>query len=119
MAPAPADDSKQLSVKIAQLALEKKAENVIVLDVHDITSITNYFLICSADTDVQVKAIADNIRRGTDHKPWHMEGYEQLHWVLLDYIDVVVHIFLTMERNYYKLESLWADAPIQEFTDGP
>jgi len=85
--------------------------------VRGLTSITDFFVICSADTEVQVKAIADAIRKGTPHKPWRLEGLEHLHWVLLDYIDVVVHIFKTSERNYYQLERLWSDAPIREIVD--
>ena len=80
---------------------------------------TDHFVFCSADTDVQVKAIADSIRKGTDHKPWRIEGYEQLNWVLLDYVDVVVHIFKTHAREYYNLESLWTDAPLTKYKDEP
>jgi len=106
-----------LAESIARLALEKSAENVISLNVKGITNITDYFIFCSADTDIQVKAIADHIRRGTESKPWRVEGYEQLNWVLLDYVDVVVHIFKTKEREYYNLESLWSDAPLTEYSD--
>ena len=67
--------------------------------------------------NIQVKAIADSIRKNTVHKPTRIEGYEQLNWVLLDYIDVIVHIFKTTERNYYNLEKLWADAPKTEYND--
>jgi ribosome-associated protein len=109
--------SDELAELIGHLALSKKAENVLAIDVRGLTSITDFFVICSADTDIQVKAITDAIRRGTPQKPWRMEGYEFLHWVLLDYIDVVVHIFKTRERNYYQLERLWSDAPVREITD--
>ncbi len=109
--------SHDLPELIGRLALSKKAENVLTIDVRGLTSITDYFVICSADTEVQVKAIADAIRKGTPHKPWRLEGLEHLHWVLLDYIDVVVHIFKTSERNYYQLERLWSDAPIREIVD--
>ena len=81
------------------------------------TSITDHFVICSAVTDIQVKAITDSIRKGTDSKPWRIEGYEQLNWVLLDYVDVVVHIFKSSEREYYQLERLWADAQLTEYSD--
>ena len=87
------------------------------IDVQKLTSITDQFVICSADTNIQVKAIADSIRKNTVHKPTRIEGYEQLNWVLLDYIDVIVHIFKTTERNYYNLEKLWADAPKTEYND--
>lgn len=117
--PAPIDlaESAQLAEKIGQLALGKNADRILSLDIHELTSITDYFVICSADTDVQVKAICDAVRRGTDHKPFRIEGYRQLNWVLLDYLDVVVHIFRTTERNYYNIEKLWADAPITEYKD--
>jgi ribosome-associated protein len=115
----PKDEASALVRGIADLALEKQAEDVIALDVRGITSMTDHFVFCSADTDVQVKAIADSIRKGTDHKPWRIEGYEQLNWVLLDYVDVVVHIFKTHEREYYNLESLWTDAPLTKYKDEP
>ena len=97
--------SSNLAAQIAQLSLDKKADHVLSIEVKDLTSITDHFVICSADTDVQVKAISDSIRRNTDHKPIRIEGYQQLNWVLLDYIDVIVHIFRTTERNYYNIES--------------
>ncbi len=113
----PADTSGDLAAKIAQFALNKKADHVLSIDVQKLTSITDQFVICSADTHIQVKAITDGIRKNTVHKPTRIEGYEQLNWVLLDYIDVIVHIFKTTERNYYNLEKLWADAPKTEYND--
>ena len=115
--PASVAASSDLATQIAQFALDKKAEHILSIDVKKLTSITDYFVICSADTDIQVKAIADSIRKNTDHKPIRIEGYIQLNWVLLDYIDVIAHIFRTTERNYYNLEKLWADAPTSEYTD--
>ncbi|MDG2265979.1 MAG: ribosome silencing factor [Candidatus Marinimicrobia bacterium] len=102
---------------MANLALAKKAEDVIAIDVGELTSISDYFVICSASTDVQVKAIADGIRKGTETKAWRIEGYEQLNWILLDYIDVIVHVFRTSERDYYQIERLWADAKRIEYND--
>lgn len=109
--------SSNLAARIAQFALDKKAEKVVSLNVKDLTSIADEFVICSSDTNIQVKAIADSIRKSTDTKPIRVEGYEHLNWVLLDYIDVIVHIFKTAERNYYNIEKLWADASIREFND--
>ena len=109
--------SNNLAAKIAKFALDKKAEKVVSLNVKDLTNITDEFVICSSDTNIQVKAIADSIRKSTDTKPIRVEGYEHLNWVLLDYIDVIVHIFKTAERNYYNIEKLWGDAPIREFND--
>lgn len=119
MPPSDPKDSAQLAELIGHLALSKKADQVVSIDVHELTSVTDNFLICSADTEVQVKAISDAIRKGTPTKPYHLEGYQQLKWVLLDYIDVVVHVFKTTERNYYNLEKLWADAPCSEISDEP
>ena len=109
--------SSKLAVNIAKFALDKKAENVVSLNVKNLTNITDEFVICSSDTNIQVKAIADSIRKNTDHKPVRIEGYEHLNWVLLDYIDVIVHVFKTSERNYYNIEKLWGDASIREFSD--
>ena len=109
--------SSKLAANIAQFALDKKAENVVSLNVRNITNITDEFVICSSDTNIQVKAIADSIRKNTDYKPVRIEGYENLNWVLLDYINVIVHIFKTSERNYYNIEKLWGDAPTKEFND--
>ena len=109
--------SSKLAENIAQFALDKKAENVVSLNVKKLTNITDEFVICSSDTNIQVKAIADSIRKNTDYKPVRIEGYEHLNWVLLDYIDVIVHVFKTSERNYYNIEKLWGDASIREFSD--
>ena len=109
--------SSKLAENIAQFALDKKAENVVSLNVKKLTNITDEFVICYSDTNIQVKAIADSIRKNTDHKPVRIEGYEHLNWVLLDYIDVIVHVFKTSERNYYNIEKLWGDASIREFSD--
>ncbi|MDC0480565.1 ribosome silencing factor [Candidatus Marinimicrobia bacterium] len=103
--------------QIVNLAQEKKAVQLVAMDVRGLSSITDYFVICSGDSEPQVKAIADNIRKGTPKKPNHLEGYENLNWVLMDYFDVVVHVFGKNDRDYYNIEKLWADAPITEFTD--
>jgi len=109
--------SLTLTKDIANLAIDKKAEKVVSIDLKGLTSITDHFLICSADTDVQVKAIADNIRKNTPTKPAKIEGYEKMNWIILDYIDVVVHIFKTIERDYYNLEKLWGDAKIINYSE--
>ena len=79
--------------QILDLAIEKKAGHLLALDVRGLSSLTDFFVICHGDSDPQVKAIADNIRKGTDHKPRHLEGYENQNWILLDYFDIIVHIF--------------------------
>ena len=111
---------KTLAKKIAQLALTKKAHNVTLLDLRKLTDMTDFFVVCSADSDVQVKAIADAIAEGTEQigtAPWHSEGLSERQWVLLDYVDVVVHVFHKEARRYYALEKLWGDAKIEVVED--
>ena len=116
--PAPAFVSEQPLLKeIVNLALEKKAVELLAMDVRGLSSVTDYFVMCSGDSEPAVKAITDNIKRGTPQKPHHLEGYENLNWVLLDYFDVVVHVFGKNDRDYYNIEKLWADAPMNEFSD--
>ena len=96
--------------QIVNLAGEKKAEDLITLNVSKITSLSDYFIICSAKNLIQVKAIADNIKDNIKEKPWSTEGYENAHWIILDYVDIVVHIFFEETRHYYDLERIWFDA---------
>lgn len=113
-------NSKELAFKIADLILQKKGSRVIVMDLRNLTTVTDYFVICSVISDTQVKAIADFIKSETkkiDERPWHNEGIANLSWVLLDFVNVVVHIFLEDTRKFYNLEGLWADAEITEVKD--
>ena len=113
-------DSKKLAVKLAELALSKKATDIKILDLRKLTTITDFFVICTAHSDVQVKAIADAIMEGSKkdgERPWHKEGMTHKTWVLLDYVEVVVHVFLNETRNFYGLEKLWGDAKIMEIKD--
>ena len=103
--------------QILNLALSKKAGRIIAMDVRGLSSLADFFIICHGESEPQVKAITDHIRKGTDYKPRHLEGYENQNWILLDYFDIVVHIFKKDEREYYNLERLWADAPIKEIDD--
>jgi len=114
--------STALAKKISQLILDKKGEDVKILDIRKLTNISDYFVIASASSDTQVKAIADYISKETkkiDERPWHNEGMTNMNWVLLDFVDVVVHIFLTESRKFYNLEGLWADADVTEVIDEP
>ncbi len=107
--------SYNLAKKAAQIAFSKKAKDIAILDLRNLTSITDYFVICTGDVDVHVKAIVDEIKikLKPEVKPWHIEGYKHLNWVLMDYVDFVVHVFQEDIRNYYNLERLWADAPVE------
>lgn len=112
--------SKRFVNKVAKLALSKKAENIISLDLRKLTTTCDFFVICEGGSDVQVKAIARAILDGmeeVEEKVWHVEGFEAGRWVLLDYVDVVVHVFDTETRDYYQLERLWGDAKIEEYGD--
>ena len=113
-------ESEQLARFIANLTLEKKAEQVIIMDLQEVTTFTDYFVICSGDSDMQIKAISDFLLdklKQEKIKVWHTEGYQSLNWVLLDLVDVVVHVFKSEIREYYALERLWGDAKIIEVKD--
>ena len=97
----------------AQAAVSKKAERLVGLDLTELQGVADYFLICSGASEPQVKAIAEAVEdqlRAIGAKPWHVEGGESRRWVLLDYVDVVVHVFHEKTREYYLLERLWGDA---------
>jgi ribosome-associated protein len=109
--------SNLLAEAISKLALEKKGHQIAVLNVSGLSSITDYFVIISADSQTQLKAIADHIERKTRKDEqvhlYHKEGTNSPNWILLDYIDVVVHIFRKESREHYGLERLWADAEMK------
>ncbi len=112
--------AKTLQRQIAELALSKKAKDVAIMDLRDLTSMTDYFVICTGDSETQVKAIADAVMTGMKErgeKAWHTEGLHNLQWVLIDYVDVVVHIFHRDARTFYGLEKLWGDAKVQKIAD--
>jgi len=113
-------DSKTLAFKLAELALTKKADDIKILDLRKITTIADFFVICTAHSEPQVKAVADAILEGAKkdgETVWHKEGTNMKSWVLLDFVDVVVHVFLKDTRAFYSLEKLWGDAEITEVTD--
>ncbi len=113
-------DNKKLAYFIAELMLKKKGTDIKILNLEGKTSVTDYFVICSAAADVQVKAIADFIAVETKKKDeyvWKNEGYTALSWVLLDFVDVVAHIFNEETRKFYNLEGLWGDAEITDVTE--
>ena len=113
-------EAKSLAYKIANLALDKKAKQIIVMDLNGMTGIADYFVLMSGDSDTQIKAIADHIikeLKGLDIRVYHREGYDSLRWVLLDYVDVVVHVFKPDTREFYGLERLWGDAKIDFVMD--
>jgi len=99
---------------------EKKGNDIVRLDLRNInSSVTDYFVICHADSSTQVRAIAnsveDEIFKATNQEPWRKEGLEYAEWILLDYINVVIHVFRTDKREYYGVEELWGDAEIKNY----
>ncbi len=114
--------SRNLAKKIAGFAFSKKASDVQLLDLRKVSDVADFFVICSADSDTQVKAIADSVLDGlaeSDVHPWHREGLTQKQWILLDFVDVVVHVFHKDVRRFYGLEKLWGDANIETLDDKP
>lgn len=111
---------REVAVTAARAAAAKQATDIVVLDVHELIVITDYFVICSASTKRQVKTVIEEIERAVrelGEKPIRREGEEDGGWWLLDYFDVVVHVFGDEERAYYDLERLWRDAPRLEWQE--
>ena len=112
--------ARTLAKRIADLMISKKAYDVVILDLKKLTSAADYFVICSTDSDTQVRAVADAVRDGmeeSNERVWHYEGYQALKWIVLDYVDVVAHIFYKEDRSFYNLERLWGDAKKTEVKD--
>jgi ribosome-associated protein len=112
------------STYLSELAIhgiqEKKGNDIVRLDLRNLkSSVSDYFVICHADSGTQVKAIAnsieDEIFKATGQDPWRKEGLEHAEWILLDYIDIVVHVFKTEKREFYGVEDLWGDADIKYY----
>lgn len=113
--------SRAIALVAARAAAAKQAEDVAILDVHDLIVITDYFVICSGQSEPQVKTIVEEVEKAVrelGERPIRREGEADNRWVLLDYIDVVVHVFAEEEREYYDLERLWRDAPRVEVDGG-
>ena len=114
------EESREAAVAAARSASAKQAEGVAILDVHGLIVITDFFVIASGSTDRQVKTIVEEVEkalRDLGRKPVRREGETEGRWVLLDYVDIVVHVFAEEEREYYDLERLWRDAPRVDWTE--
>jgi len=113
-----AEDLPEEVVRAAELALDRKAERVMALDLRGISSATDYFVLATGNSDIQVRAISEHImeemaRSGV--KVLHVEGLDRARWVLMDFVDFVVHVFHPLAREFYQLELLWGDAPTRVF----
>eukprot|EP00746_Dinoflagellata_sp_MGD_P031906 gnl/MRDRNA2_/MRDRNA2_175926_c0_seq1.p1 gnl/MRDRNA2_/MRDRNA2_175926_c0~~gnl/MRDRNA2_/MRDRNA2_175926_c0_seq1.p1 ORF type:complete len:123 (+),score=21.44 gnl/MRDRNA2_/MRDRNA2_175926_c0_seq1:35-403(+) len=111
--------SEDLSVLVVNGMAEKKASDIRILDLRDVkNAIADFFVVCSANSDTQIDAISDSIEeevfKATQIAPWKKEGKTNKEWVLIDYVDVVAHIFKQEKRAFYSLEELWGDARITE-----
>jgi ribosome-associated protein len=107
--------SERIALRCAEFASNKKAENLVVLDMRGISSFADFFVICSGTSEPHLKAIAgeiqDQLRLEHGVRPAHLDGYPMSQWVVIDFYDVLVHIFHTEKRAFYSLEDLWSDAP--------
>ncbi len=109
------DDLEFMLQKVVEAMQEKKAKKIVSLDLSHITNaITKYFIVCHASSKTQVRAIYDyileKVKKDCGVNPYNKEGYENAEWILIDYVDIVVHIFFEEIRNFYRLEELWGDA---------
>jgi ribosome-associated protein len=120
-----AQRSKRLTGDVARAvraALDKKALDVVVLDLRQTPAFTDFFVLCSGQNQRQVKAIADAVEealRTAKVRPAHVEGYDRAEWVLMDFFSFIVHVFTPQTREFYSLERLWGDAQRIEVSDGP
>jgi len=115
-------DAEKLSEAIVKGMLEKKASDIVVMDLRQVkNAVADFFVICSGSSDKQLEAISESIDeqvfKTVKEKPWHMEGKNNKEWMILDYISVVSHIFRKDRRQFYALEKLWGDAEITEIED--
>lgn len=99
---------------------EKKAREIVVMDLRNIKSaVADFFVICHGDSDTQVEAIArsveEEVEKALDESPWHKEGFENAEWILLDYVNVVAHVFVAEKREFYGIEELWGDAKLTRY----
>ncbi len=95
---------------------------MVIMDMREASGIADYFILCSGTSDIQVKAIMEAVEKRLKSEfkevPWHIEGVEHRQWVLLDYVDLVIHIFTPERREFYDLERLWSDAPMEKIDEG-
>jgi len=112
------EDLPQAVAQAAGFALDRKADGVVALDLRGVSSATDFFVLATGTSDIQVRAISEHIveeMAKAGHRPLHVEGLDRARWVLLDFVDFVVHVFHPVAREFYQLEVLWGDAPSQVF----
>jgi ribosome-associated protein len=117
-----ANESRERAIAAARAAASKLAADIVILDVRNLIVITDYFVIATGGTERQVRTIVEAVEKelkDAGERPLRREGQSEGRWVLLDYVDVVVHVFAQEERGYYDLERLWRDAPTLEWEEEP
>ena len=107
------NNTQEILSSILEGIQKVKGQDITILDLREIeNAVCSYFVICTGNSNTQVGAISGAIQRQTPQKPWHIEGEQNAEWILLDYVDIVVHIFQRPIREYYDIEGLWGDARI-------
>jgi len=115
----PTVDGRQFAIELARIASDNKSEDVIALDLRGISTVMDYCVICTGTSDRQMRAVGDRMLeygRKVGQRPFGTAGYDNAVWILLDFVDVVAHIFARPYREYYDLELLWGDAPNVKWT---
>lgn len=112
---------RTLAREAVDALLDKKVHDILVMDMHAVSGVADLFVLATGDSDLQIKAAVDGVRERLKERlgerPWHVEGYEHRQWVLVDYVDLVVHVFTGERRAFYGLERLWGDAPREAVAD--
>lgn len=118
--------TEDLKTVIIEALLEKKAKDIVILDVHELTTLTDLFIVCHGTSETQIRALAgnvvDEVKKNLAEQVWQKEGMESRKWIILDYVNIVVHIFSKEKRDYYGIEKMWNDAvitEIEESTESP
>ena len=113
--------ARELAAFAVEAMQSKKATDITVIDLRDVSGVTDFFVLGTGGSDIQVRAIAEAVRQQlkeqADERPWKREGTQHNQWVVLDYVDLVVHVFDRERREYYDLERLWGDAPVEHVAD--
>lgn len=107
--------------RIVEILRDKKALDILLMDLRAVTDTADFFVLCSGTSELHVKALAEEVceqSKAAGHAPWHLEGFEARRWVLIDFVDIVVHIFRQEIREFYALERLWGDAERTAFEAG-
>ena len=114
-------ETRTIKDKIVEILEDKKAKDISIINIEEITSLADYFVICTGTSTTHIKTLADELDERMDKqgfKPLRKEGYNSARWILIDYGDVVVHIFHEEDRSFYKLERLWSDGVLTKIDDG-